>query len=164
MKHASDPIFFNFLNIIRCRQPTQIKFDNILLDCMILEDEILSNINATTTILCINQINVDNYNNLILEKLFSSNEVFDVALDTNVFEFEHMQQWIKNSHFDPLRKIAVEALVLITKNIDMSKGRINGAFAIITFVKFNENTIISSITIEIINIEFQLTLNNVITK
>jgi hypothetical protein len=131
---------------------------------MILEDEILSNINATTTILCINQINVDNYNNLILEKLFSSNEVFDVALDTNVFEFEHMQQWIKNSHFDPLRKIAVEALVLITKNIDMSKGRINGAFAIITFVKFNENTIISSITIEIINIEFQLTLNNVITK
>jgi hypothetical protein len=164
MRHASDPIFLNFLNIIRCRKPTQIKFDNILLDCMILEDEILSNINATTTILCINQINVDNYNNLILEKLFSSNEVFDVALDTNVFEFEHMQQWIKNSHFDPLRKIAVEALVLITKNIDMSKGRINGAFAIITFVKFNENTIISSITIEIINIEFQLTLNNVITK
>jgi hypothetical protein len=53
---------------------------------MILEDEILSNINATTTILCIHQINVDNYNNLVLEKLFSSNEVYDVALDTNVIE------------------------------------------------------------------------------
>jgi hypothetical protein len=35
---------------------------------------------------------VDNYNNLVLEKLFSSNEIFDVALDTNVSEFEHMQQ------------------------------------------------------------------------
>jgi hypothetical protein len=66
---------------------------------MILEDEILSNIKATT-ILCIHQINVDNYYNLVLEKLFSSNEIFDVPLDTNVFEFEHMQQWIKDSHFD----------------------------------------------------------------
>jgi ABC-type uncharacterized transport system permease subunit len=40
----------------------------------------------------------------------------------------------------------------------MSKGVVNGAFTIITFIKFNENKIISSITIEIINIEFQLTL------
>ncbi len=68
MKHASDPIYLNFLNIIQCRQPTQIKFDNVLLDWVVLEDEILSNINATTTILCIQQINVDNYNNLVLEK------------------------------------------------------------------------------------------------
>jgi len=37
---------------------------------MILQDEILSNINATTTILCIHQIDMDNYNNLVLEKLF----------------------------------------------------------------------------------------------
>jgi ATP sulfurylase len=115
MKHASDPIYLNFLNIIRCRQPTQIKFDNVLLDCMISKDEILSNIKATTTILCIHQINVDNYNNLILEKLFSSNEIFDFPLDTNVSEFEHMQQWIKDSHFDHIKKIAAGALVLITE-------------------------------------------------
>jgi hypothetical protein len=80
MKHASDPIYLNFLNIIQCRQPTQIKFDNVLLDCLILKDEIFSNINASTTILCIHQINVDNYNNLVLEKLFSSNEIFDECL------------------------------------------------------------------------------------
>jgi hypothetical protein len=30
-----------------------IKFDNVLLDYMILEDEMLSNINAITPILCI---------------------------------------------------------------------------------------------------------------
>jgi len=100
--------------MIQFRQPTQIKFNNVLLDCMILEDEIFSNIKATT-ILCIHQINVDNYNNLVLEKLFSSNEIFDVPLDTNVFEFEHMQQWIKDSHFDHIKKIAAGALVLITE-------------------------------------------------
>ncbi len=89
MRHASDPIYLNFLNIIWCRQPIQIEIDNVLLDCMILEDEILSNINATTTNLCIHQIDVDNYNNLVLEKLFS-NKIFDVALDTNASKFEHM--------------------------------------------------------------------------
>jgi hypothetical protein len=40
----------------------------------------------------------------------------------------------------------------------MSKGAVNRAFTIITFIKSNENKIISSISIEIINIEFQLTL------
>jgi hypothetical protein len=69
-----------------------------------------------------------------------------------------MQKWIKGSHFDHIKKFAIGALVLITENIDMSKGVVNGAFAIITFIKFNENKIISSITIEIINIGFQLTL------
>jgi hypothetical protein len=77
-----------------------IKFYNVLLDYMILEDEMISNINAITLILCIHQIDVDNYNNLVLEKLFSSNEIFDVALDTNVSELKHMQQWIKYFHFD----------------------------------------------------------------
>jgi hypothetical protein len=57
--------------------------------------------------------------------LCSSNEIFDVPLDTNVYEFEHMQQWIKDFHFDHIKKIAIGALVLITKNINMSKGTIN---------------------------------------
>ncbi len=77
---------------------------------------------------------MDNYNNVVLEKLFSSNEIFNVALDTKVSKFEHMQQWIKDSHFDHMRKIEIGALFLIIENIDMSKGAINGAFAIITFI------------------------------
>jgi hypothetical protein len=125
---------------------------------MILEVEILSNINATTTILCIHRIDVDNYNNLVLEKLFSSNEIFNVALDTNVFEFEPCNNGLKIFILTKLNFFAIGALVLITQNINMSKAIVNGAFAIITFIKFNENKIISSITIEIINIGFQLTL------
>jgi hypothetical protein len=33
-----------------------------------------------------------------------------------------MQQWIKDPHFEHIKKVAVGALVLITENIDMSKG------------------------------------------
>jgi hypothetical protein len=69
-----------------------------------------------------------------------------------------VQQRINDFHFDHIKKIAIGALVFITKYIDISKGAVNGAFAIITFIKFNENKIISSIITEIINIRFQLTL------
>jgi hypothetical protein len=91
--------------------------------------------------ICIHQINVDNYNNLVVEKLFSSNGIFDVPLDTNVSKFEHMQQWIKDFHFDHIKKIVARALVLITENMDMSNGAVNGEFTIITFIKFNESKI-----------------------
>ncbi len=45
-----------------------------------------------------------NYNNLIFQELFTSNEVFDVVLDTNASKFEHMQQWIKDPHFEHIKK------------------------------------------------------------
>ncbi len=48
---------------------------------------------------------MDNYNNLVLEKLFSSNEIFDVALDTNASDCEDMQQWIKILILTTLRKL-----------------------------------------------------------
>jgi hypothetical protein len=32
-------------------------------------------------------------------------------------------------------------LVLITENFDMSRGAANGAFTIVTFIKFNEKNI-----------------------
>jgi hypothetical protein len=47
---------------------------------------------------------VENYNNIIFQKLFTSNEVFDVVLDANVSKFEHMQQWIKDPHFEHIKK------------------------------------------------------------
>ncbi len=37
------------------------------------------------------------------------------------------------------KKVIVGALVLITENIDMSKGIINGAMAIVTFINFDDS-------------------------
>ncbi len=74
------------------------------------------------TILCTHFIDVESYNNLIFQKLFTSNEIFDVVLDTNAFKFEHMQQWIKDPYFEHIKKVVVGALVFITENNSMSKG------------------------------------------
>jgi hypothetical protein len=65
---------------------------------------LLSNIDDETSILCTHHIDVENYNNIIFQKLFTSNEVFDVVLDANVSKFEHMQQWIKDPHFEHIKK------------------------------------------------------------
>jgi hypothetical protein len=81
---------------------------------------------------------VKDYNNLVLKKLFTSNEIFDVLLSMNASKFQHVQQWIKDPHFEHIKKVVVGALVLITKNIDMSKGTINGTMAIITFINFDD--------------------------
>jgi hypothetical protein len=45
-----------------------------------------------------------------------------------------MQQWIKDAHFEQIKKIVVGILVLIIENIDMSKG----AMEIVKFTKFND--------------------------
>jgi hypothetical protein len=84
MKHANDPIYLEFLNIIQCRQPSQIEINDVLLQCVISKDELLSNINDKTTILGTHHIDVENYYNLIFQKLFTSNEIFDVVLDMNL--------------------------------------------------------------------------------
>ncbi len=109
------------------------------MQCVISEDELMSNIDDKTKILCTHHIDVENYNNSIFHKLFTSNEIFDVVLDTNASKFEHMQQWIEDPHFEHIKKVTVGTLVLITENIDMLKGIINGAMAIVTFINFDDS-------------------------
>jgi hypothetical protein len=47
--------------------------------------------------------------------------------------------------------IAIGEIVMFTKNINISKGLVNGAIVIITSIEFDNNKIIISITIRILN-------------
>jgi hypothetical protein len=49
-----------------------------------------------------------------------------------------MQQWIKDAHFEQIKKIVVGILVLIIERIDMSKQVVNGVMVIVKFTKFND--------------------------
>jgi hypothetical protein len=35
MRHVIDPIYLQFLNIIRCKQPIQIEINDVVLQCVI---------------------------------------------------------------------------------------------------------------------------------
>jgi hypothetical protein len=54
--------------------------------------------------------------------------------------------------------IAIGEIVMLTKNINIPKGVINGAIAIITSIEFDNNKIIISITIKIHNSNTFITL------
>jgi hypothetical protein len=48
---------------------------------------------------------------------------------------------------------------MITKNINVSKGVINGAIAIMTSLTFNDNKMITSILIKVVSTNIYLTLS-----
>jgi hypothetical protein len=77
-RHARHPIYLQFLNIIWYRQPIQIEIDVVLLHCIISKDELLSNKDDKTTNVFTHHIDVETYNNLVLQKLFTWNRMFDV--------------------------------------------------------------------------------------
>jgi hypothetical protein len=77
------------------------------LHCIILEYELFSSIDDKTTIICTHHKNVENYNNLIFQRLFLSNEAFDVVLNS-ASKFQHMQHWIKDAHFEHIKELQLE--------------------------------------------------------
>jgi hypothetical protein len=54
--------------------------------------------------------------------------------------------------------IAIGEIVMLTKNINISKGVVNGAIVIITSIEFDNNKIIINITIKILNSNTFITL------
>ncbi len=59
MRHVSVLIYLQFLNIIQCRQSGQTEINDVVLQCVISEDELFSNIDDKTTILCTHRIDVE---------------------------------------------------------------------------------------------------------
>jgi hypothetical protein len=64
-----------------------------------------------------------------------------------------------DSRFNHLKYIVIATKVMITRNINICKGAINGAIVIVTFFIFYDNEIISSIIIIIINTNESLILS-----
>lgn len=49
---------------------------------MFQKKDLLSHIDYATIILCSDQEDVDKYNDLLIHKIFPSNEIFDVTMET----------------------------------------------------------------------------------
>jgi hypothetical protein len=52
MRHIVDPIFFQFLNMIRIKKPTQNEIDNVLSCCYDSKTKVLSHIDGDATTSC----------------------------------------------------------------------------------------------------------------
>jgi hypothetical protein len=65
--------------------------------------------------------NVEKYNTIVLQKHFSTLEIYQVKMDTNATNIEHIQQWLNNKSFNHIHTIVIGALVTFTKNINYKK-------------------------------------------
>jgi serine acetyltransferase len=88
--------------------------------------------------------------------MFHANEIFDDMMETNAMGVEHVENWLHDSKFDHIKYVAIGARVMITENINISKGAMNGALAIVTSITFNNDKVVTSITIKIISTNIQI--------
>jgi hypothetical protein len=66
---------------------------------------------------------------------------------------------LNNPKFDHINYIAIGTKVMITKNINISKGAINGTIVIVTTFTFNDKKMIIGITIKVISTNIYITLS-----
>jgi hypothetical protein len=146
IRHSIDPIFFQILNNICFKQPTQNAIDHVLSSCYVLEKDLLSHIDCGTTIFCSHQEDVDKYNNLLIHNFFPSNIFFDVTMETNALDIENVKTWLHDPKFNHIKYVVMGTIVMLIENINISKGALNGANSMITSIGFNNNKMVTSIT------------------
>jgi hypothetical protein len=79
---------------------------------------------------------------LILHKKFPANQIYAIQLETNARNVEHIQSWVNNERFNHMQHVALGALVMLMKNIDLKVGAANGTIGIITKLEFDlENNV-----------------------
>jgi hypothetical protein len=71
MNHGTYFEYLQFLNIIQERKPTIKEIQTILSQCFLNKQNIYSEMDITTTIFCIHNTYVEEYNNIMLQKQFS---------------------------------------------------------------------------------------------
>jgi hypothetical protein len=72
-------------------------------------------------------------------------------METNALGIQNVNSWLNDSKFDHIKYIPIGAIAMLTKNINISKGALNGAVAIITSIEFDNNKIIINIIIKFRN-------------
>jgi len=110
--------------------------------------------NRHTTIFCTHKVDVEKYNTIVLQKHFPTSEIYQVKMDTNATNIEHIQPWLNNKSFNHIHTIAIGALVMLTNNINIQKEAVNGTTATITSIIFDTKN-------NVIAIEVQLTTNSI---
>jgi hypothetical protein len=80
---------------------------------------------------------VEKYNTIALQKHFPTLEIYEVKLDINATNIEHIQPCLNNKSFNYIHTIAIGALVMFTYDINIQKRAINGAIATITSIIFD---------------------------
>ncbi len=84
---------------------------------------------------------------MILHKKNPTNQIYDLQLETNAKNVEHIQSWVHNKRFNHMQHVTLGALVMLTKNIDLKFVIANGTTILITKLEFDLEDNVCSISI-----------------
>jgi hypothetical protein len=101
------------------------------------EDLAKQYIDDKRTILCTYQKDIDYYNNLILHKKFSIDQIYAIQLGTNARSVEQIQSWVNNKRFSHMQHLALGALDMLIENFDLKVGAAHETTRIITKLEFD---------------------------
>jgi len=79
-------------------------------------------------------------------------------METNVMGVEHVENWLHDLKLDCIKYVVISVRIMIAKNINISKGVVNGTFIIVTSITFNNDEVVTSIIIKTISTNIQIML------
>jgi ATP-dependent exoDNAse (exonuclease V) alpha subunit len=73
-------------------------------------------------------------------------------------DIENVKTRLHDPNFNHIKYVTIGVIVMLTKNINISKGVVNGTIAMITSIGFDNNKMVTSITIKKFSTNMFLTL------
>jgi hypothetical protein len=124
LRHATDPLYAAFLNIIRIRKPTQEEIDHYLSDCIIERDRVWDHIDEETTIITSHVEPALDYNDNMLERyVLLDEEMIDIPThtpqidaDPTLLDVPQIKKFAEDKKFNKVRRIKRGCTVMLTKN------------------------------------------------
>lgn len=147
LRHARDPPFNSFLEHISTHEIDERELAEALPASLHISPEEVVHAcvaDPSTTVLCTHVEDVQAYNTKILEALYEAGVVGDVHLtpvETDVENEPGLLDWVANPRHHTLQCVALGARVMLTHNLDLSKGAANGATGVVTDITFGTSPI-----------------------
>jgi hypothetical protein len=141
VRHAADPLYLEFLNIIRFRRPTQEEIDTAISGCLIAKRDAINAASDATTILCTHNQDVNHLNRAILHRIFPSDQIVQISLRTTAPFEDFSKKWILDEEFYTLSEVAIGAAVIVTANINLRVDASNGARGIVQSIESKDGQV-----------------------
>jgi hypothetical protein len=126
LRHASDQDLIIALSLAREGPLPQSVIDHVFGPCVMSASSIADEYDDETTIICTHRCDVDMMNATLLK--IRHPDYMPIPLQTNVpNDMVELGLWVKKPNFHSLVRVALGCRVMLTKNLDITKGGCNGA-------------------------------------
>jgi ATP-dependent exoDNAse (exonuclease V) alpha subunit len=165
---AGDPGLVRFQNLCRTQQPTQAEVDAALRRCYISEADVDAHIDSVGVenilVLCSHREDVAAYNAMLLRKMFSARSIVTVQTQDYNSGKPDWPEWTEvAAAANTLPEVAVGAPVMITSNVNLERGAVNGAMGTVTALHRGAAGLISQVEVQLLTGEHISVRRSVLT-